>query len=164
MKHLKTISALLIGAALFVGCSNNATVPSVSKTVSKSCSTELGAMKMKFTISASSKDAKIDHVQTGIEMPFSVIKELAGMTDVSDEEFKATAQKDAEIYKQSVASEFDVDVESVEAEFTEDSIKLSVDIDDMDQFYEIADLPEDTELIFKDVVVKLEAQEGLTCE
>lgn len=71
---------------------------------------------------------------------------------------------DAEIYKQSVASEFDVDVESVEAEFTEDSIKLSVDIDDMDQFYEIADLPEDTELIFKDVVEKLEAQEGLTCE
>ncbi|MDO4663279.1 MAG: hypothetical protein Q4A59_00185 [Erysipelotrichaceae bacterium] len=164
MKHLKSISALFIGAALFVGCSNNAPASSVSKTVSKSCSTEVGAMKMKFTISAPSEDANIDHVQTGIEMPFSVIKELVGMTDISDEEFKTAAQKDDEIYKQSVASDFGVDVDSVKAEFTEDSIKLSVDIDDMDQFYEIANLPEDTELIFKDVAEKLEAQEGMTCE
>lgn len=164
MKHLKTISALLIGATLLVGCSNNAPASSVSKTVSKSCTTEMQGMKMGVTISAPSEDAEIDSVLIDFEMPFSLIKDLSGMTEISEEEIKAAAEQNEDVYKQTIASQLGIEADSIQSELGEDSIKLSIDLDEMDKLIEVAGLPEDTELIYKDVVESFASQEGLTCE
>ena len=163
MKNFKSISALLIGATLLVGCSNNAPV---SKTVSTSCATELDGMKVAFTITAPSEDAEIDSMTCEFEMPYSTIRDLSGVAgaELTDEDVKLAVKQNESVYKEAIGSMLNVEADSIKSEMTEESLKLSIELEDFSKILEVAELPEDTELIFKDVVEKLEAQEGLTCE
>ena len=124
MKNFKSISALLIGATLLVGCSNNAPV---SKTVSTSCATELDGMKVAFTITAPSEDAEIDSMTCEFEMPYSTIRDLSGVAgaELTDEDVKLAVKQNESVYKEAIGSMLNVEADSIKSEMTEESLNDS---------------------------------------
>lgn len=162
MKHLKGIATLLVGAALFAGCSES----NVSKTVSKTCTADIEGMTMAITITAPSEDAEIDGIKFNFDMPFSAIRESAGASaaDLTDEQIAELLEGTEDMYKDMIAGMLDVSADEIKSELGEDSLNLAFDMKDFSKLKEIAELPEDTDLTYKTIVDSISSESEFACD
>lgn len=163
MKHLKNAAALLLGATLLVGCGNGGPV---SKTVTKSCFTEMQGMKATVTVSAPSEDEEIDSVKFDFDLSFDAIREASGAAgaELTDDQIKEALEASESMYKEGIASSTGVEIDAIQTEMDDDSLNMSLELKDLSKFFEIIGVSEDTKLIYKDLVESFASEEGLTCE
>lgn len=160
LRTLKRLGAAALCALMIAGCSSQ---PKEAKT---SCSADIDGMQMNFTLTAPDENAEVSAIDFDFKLPYSAIRERAGeqAAGLSDSQVKSHIESQEDTYKSLIASILGIDAENITSKFNDDSMDMSITLNDMEKLRSFFGIDENEDMTYKTLVDDAKKTDGMTCD